>query len=126
MLTMKVNAKKYLNVRKAPNVESEVVYKLERGDVILVTEVVDGWAKVKDGWCMAKHLEVVAFTADATMEVIEEVAEEAAEDPGAAEDDAGRLEGMSVSDLRKLAEDSGIPLRRDMRKADIIAAIIDD
>lgn len=121
MLTMRVNAKKYLNVRAEPNAESEVIDKLKRGDKVLVTEVRDGWAKLTKGYCMVKLLEIITYVLDVEEEEIE--LGETDEEPS---DEASGLEGMSVADLRDLAKKSGIALTGNMRKADIIAAILDD
>lgn len=125
MLTMKVNAKKYLNVRAEPNVEAEVVDKLKRGQEVLVTEVREGWAKLAAGYCVARFLELVAYEPEAVEEEpVQEPSEEPAEEPEQA--DAGGLENMTVPDLKRLAEESGISVPKDARKADIIAAILDD
>lgn len=145
MLKMRVNAKKYLNVRAEPRADAEVVDRLKRGDEVLVDEIKDGWAKMAKGYCVARFLEIVAFEMESRGMPEQEPAEEpeqgmpnheSAKEPAGKPrkteptdgdpKDAGELENMTVPDLRKLAEESDIPIPPSARKADIIAAILDD
>lgn len=128
MLKMRVNAKKYLNVRAEPKANAEIVDRLKRGDEVLVDEIKDGWAKMAKGYCVARFLEIVAYEMESRGMPEQEPSEEP--EQGIPTDgvpaDAGELENMSVADLKELAKESEIPIPANARKADIIAAILDD
>lgn len=52
--TMEVIGRVYL--REEPNTECDYVRILEPKDLIIVHEIVDGWAKVDEGYVMASFL----------------------------------------------------------------------
>lgn len=104
------NAKK-LNVRESPN--GPVKRTLEPGAVEAVEIIEGGWCKLSDGWCRADLVTVTDGLPDA----------QPAEQP-ADEQEGTALDKMTKARLIDLAEQSGIEVDGDMRKADIIAAIL--
>lgn len=58
MLKIKVNAY-MLNVRKNPNILSEIVRIVERNEILEASEIENGWVKIKDGYVMAEFVNVL-------------------------------------------------------------------
>lgn len=100
---------KYLNVREQPSLHARIVGRIDNGSEVRVESVDDEWAKVPGGYCMAKFLAKV------------ESQDYFQGDTG--EDNA--LEKMTVKDLRKLAVESGIKLKANLTKAQIIECILE-
>lgn len=94
---------RWLAVRERPDKGSPMVRRIETGTEFDVSpERNDGWLLTEDdpkGYVMEDFVEQVDATGDA-------------------------LSSMTVADLRKLAKDSGIPLKSGMGKIAIIEAIL--
>lgn len=106
------NGRNRLNIREGAGVQHQAVRTLAPGEEVEVFGIENGWAKTSEGYVMASKLDMVAETA---VEVEPEIEGEV--------DGSSVLEGMKVAELRVLAQQSGIKLGANMRKADIIAAI---
>lgn len=90
----------WLAVREKPTKESRMVRKIKSGtEFEVLSDAQDGWYPVQDGYVMASFVAPI--------------------DGGTTE-----LEKMKVSELRKLAKDSGITLKNGMTKPQIIEAIL--
>lgn len=115
-----------LNVRIAPDPASEVIGAIEPGEPVKISAVRRGWCELADGgWADARFIDVEdghaedcdkSDAARAEAEAPEEAAE--AEVPAA-------LGDMTVAQLKELAEKSGVKLKKDMRKDEIIAAVLE-
>ena len=99
-----------LNIRKGANTSFPVVRTMEPGEKIEVISVDGEWARVREGYIMAQYLQFEAETHTPTGAV------------GQPDDDY-LFTKMRVVELRELAEQRGIELKPNMKKADIIAAI---
>ena len=113
---------KRLNVRIEPSAEARVVRKMERGERAECEEVRGGWAKLADGYADARFLLVTCGGGPADAEDGEPKRDE----PPAEQDDAAELRRMTNRQLRELAEQSGVKVRKDAKKDEIIAAILAD
>ena len=114
-----------LNIRKQPTINSEVVGQMKKGDAIDVKDEENGWYQVKGGYVMAKYLETDGEDVEEAPEV-EKATDVADETDGEETAEGGELENMSVADLKKLAQQSGVKVSKSFKKADIIAAILAD
>lgn len=118
--TYPANETKKLAVREVPN--GPVIRKLEPGDVEAVEIIEKGWCKLHDGFCRA---DLVVVTDDMMAEQGEpDTASDEAPTVPPADDDSAELEKMTKDQLKELAEQSGIQLEDGMKKAEIIAAIL--
>lgn len=112
-----------LAVRNVPC--GEIVRTLKPGAVEVVEVVDNGWCKLSDGWCSALFVTVTDEFCDEEAEMCGTPAEETpSETP--CDGYPAELEGKTVAELREMAEMCGIDLKNDMKKADIIAAILND
>lgn len=119
-----------LNIRTAPDPSADVIDTLAPGEPAVAVAVRRGWCELAGGgWADARFLDVAeapaedfekadASSAGAPEETAEVEATEAAEVPTA-------LGDMTVAQLKELAEKSGVKLKKDMRKDEIIAAVLD-
>lgn len=48
-----------LNVRKNPNILSEVVRVVERNEILEASEIKNGWVKINDGYVMAEFVTIL-------------------------------------------------------------------
>lgn len=98
----------WLRVRKAPSTDAEVPRMIERGCEFDVDgEPENGWYHISGdypGYVMAELVTPL--------------------DEPVADGDDGALQKMKVAELRKLAEESGVKLKPNMKKADIIEALL--
>lgn len=111
-----------LYVREGKGKSFSHVRVLKQGEEVSVSAPEGGWCEVFEcgepiGYCMAEFLE------------IEPIQCEPAEGENGAESEhgdseSGELKSMTVEQLKKLAEESGIELKKGMRKDDIIQAIL--
>lgn len=120
-----------LNVRTAPDPASDVIDAIEPGEPVEVVAVRRGWCELAGGgWADARFLDVEegaaydcdkkdAAPAEATADEAPEVADDAEGDAPEA------LQDMTVAQLKELAEKSGVKLKKDMRKDEIIAAVLE-
>ena len=132
-----------LNVREKPEGGANVVRVMERGEECECLEIRDGWAKFADGFAKVAFLVVqlgdtiktlsktVEEAAGSAAEVVREAAgavEAAQTDEPAPVDDgeAAELRAMTARQLRDLAEQSGIKVRKGATKDELIAAIVSD
>lgn len=106
--TDKLNRK--LNVREEADKDAPIAHQIESG-TLFEGEADGDWVKVENGFVMAS---LVVEVKDEPEETIDDEAEESP------------LEKMSLPELRELAEASGIKLKSNMRKAEIIKALLDD
>lgn len=125
-----------LNVRESPEAYAPVVRTMPAGSERCLS-VERGWCRLDGGWADARFLTVTdggapepvrAETADAPSAKPEAKPEpESAPEPSPADDD-GRadLMAMTISELRKLAEGSGIEVPKGARKAEIVDIILAD
>lgn len=132
-----------LNVREEPNGSAAVVRKMpEGGERCDLVE--KGWCRLEGGWADARFLTVTdgepkPATADrpgasgAHAEAAVPAGSKPDEKPDApapiaadASGDRSALEDMTIPELRKLAEGSGIHLAKGLKKAAIIDAILSD
>ena len=125
-----------LNVREAPEAYAPVVRTMPAGSERCLS-VERGWCRLDGGWADARFLTVAdgdapepardeaAETPDAKPEAKPE--SESAPGPSPADDD-GRagLMAMTISELRRLAEGSGIEVPKGARKAEIVDIILAD
>ncbi len=99
---------RWLRVRNAPSKDAEVARMIERGCEFDVDgEPENGWYHVNGdypGYVMAEFVTPL--------------------DEPVADGDDGALQKMKVAELRKLAEESGVKLKPNMKKADIIEALL--
>lgn len=51
-----VDCKELLNIRADASIDSPVVGKLKKGDIVEVGELKDGFYKINNGWVMAKFI----------------------------------------------------------------------
>lgn len=114
-----------LNVRTAPDPASDVIDAIEPGEPVEVSAVRRGWCELPGGgWADARFLDVEEGAADAASD--ECPADDAPEAADESEGDAPEaLQDMTVAQLRDLAEKSGVKLKKDMRKDEIIAAVLE-
>lgn len=147
------NRQKKLNVRKEPSPNAEVVGEMHPGDSRVAEVVEDGWCKIEGGFVRADLVTVrldgeqadgaAEGDAPSTEQVpavepgdaeqpqpepveLTEAAQPAPAEPAQpGDDDAGELRNMTIPNLRKLAEQSGIKIPTSVKKKDdIIAAIL--
>lgn len=128
---------KKLNVREEPSQSSAVVRMLSKGAVEEVKRIENGWCELEDGFAKAEFLiieigdlieEPVSSTFGALdkkskpiveMESVEAVSSDT-------EDESAELRKMTCNQLYNLAEQSGIKVRKGMKKNELIAAILTD
>lgn len=124
-----------LNVRESPEAYAPVVRTMPAGSEACLS-VERGWCRLDGGWADARFLTVTDAGAgpapvgrgDAPHPKPEAKPEpESAPEPSPADDD-GRagLMAMTISELRKLAEGSGIEVPKGARKAEIVDVILAD
>lgn len=109
---------KVLNVRREPYEGADIVRTMAPGEEAACAEVRGGWARLGDGYAKAAFLTIADGAAEAP-------GEEGAPE-GTAPGEEGELGGMTVRQLRELAAGSGIRIRKDATKREIIAAILGD
>lgn len=117
-----------LNVRTAPDPSAEVAGALAPGEPAEVLAVRRGWCELAGGgWADARFLDVEEAAAAERVETeAPEAPAEAPADADAADGEApDALHGMTVAQLKELAEKSGVKLKKDMRKDEIIAAVLE-
>ncbi|RVU97050.1 hypothetical protein EII22_08945 [Coriobacteriales bacterium OH1046] len=116
---------KVLNVREEPYEGAAVVRQMAPGEESACSEVRAGWARLGDGYAKAAFLTI----ADGEPVKRGEPGGGAAQVAGPASEDApddGELGKMTVGQLREIAAASGIRIRKDAAKREIIAAILGD
>lgn len=111
-----------LNVRSEPRAGSEVIGGIAAGQTVEVESVERGWCKLSDGYVDARFVTVTAGDGETESDADGE-SEDGSEGASA---DAGELRDMTNSQLRKLAEDSGIKVKGNLGKEALIAAILGD
>lgn len=96
---------RWLAVRERPDKGAPITRKIEAGcEFDVEDEPENGWYHIPGeytGYVMAKFITPTETT-----------------------EDDGALQKMKVAELRKLAEDSGVSLKPNMKKADIIKALL--
>ena len=110
-----------LNVREAPEAYAPVVRTMPAGSERCLS-VERGWCRLDGGWADARFLTVADGDAP-------EAKPEPESAPGPSlSDDEGRagLMAMTISELRRLAEGSGIEVPKGARKAEIVDIILAD
>lgn len=113
-----------LNVRTAPDPASDVIDAIEPGEPVRVVAVRRGWCELAGGgWADARFLDVEEGGAE-DFEKDDAAPAEATDESTDAEVPAA-LGDMTVAQLKELAEKSGVKLKKDMRKDEIIAAVLE-
>lgn len=113
-----------LNVRTAPDPASDVIDAIEPGEPVEVVAVRRGWCELAGGgWADARFLDVEEGAAE-DFEKDDAAPAEATDESTDAEVPAA-LGDMTVAQLKELAEKSGVKLKKDMRKDEIIAAVLE-
>lgn len=120
MMIARYERDKLLNVREEPRDGSRVVRTMAPGEEAACHGIRNGWADLGDGYAKAALLVIEDGGPE---ERKPEDAEDAADDHGR---DDGELGKMTVKQLREVAEGSGIHVRKDATKREIIDAILGD
>lgn len=115
------NRDKKLNVREKPN--GDIIREMKHGETVEVIEIKDGWCELADGSFINSSF-VDLFTSKEEIEP--NVTKEADEEVEEIDDDASELRKMKVSELKDLAEKSGIEIQSGAKKNEIIEAILAD
>lgn len=133
---------KVLNVRSAPDAHASVVRTIEADSPEAVAVVDHGWAELADGWADARFLIIEGKpaiegdyaniapdpeTEAGTPEIVSAEGNEGeakGEAEGGGESEGGdNIDKMTVPELKKLAKDCNVKLRKDAPKQEIIDAI---
>lgn len=121
----------WLNVRETPG--GKAIGSMAKGDEVKALEARDGWVKTARGYVMTKFVTLLPGEPGEAPEEppkpeeageSPEEAEGPAEEPSAEE--APKLEAMTLAELREMAAQCGIDLKKGMRKQDVIEAILNE
>ena len=126
-MTARYARPKKLNVRAEPSKDAKVVRKMHDGDSEECFGVKDGWAKLRDGYAMAKFLEIEEEPAKKAAKAVGKPAEQPdVAEPAFGDPERAVLRSKTVAELRELAEQSGISLKKGAKKEEIIDALLSD
>ena len=120
------NRPRGLNVREKPSKEAPVLRIMHKGDSEECFGVDGEWARLRDGYAMAKFLEIEDEPDEKKPSDPESPAEVETETPAGDDDERAVLGQKTVAELRDIAEQSGISVKKGAKKDEIIDALLSD